>query len=711
LAIKVTFEALKAYKPDLVDLVVELRRSVGKMLRGACGSWPLGARALPGLLPRAGRRLQSGSATRERLMRLEEEANVRATDAVAQEQFLREISTLYPQIVVQRVQSGRFAANEGVFREYQRAVSSMSHRTDLSSGFQPSYGTGYGGNYAANYAAGYSAYAQPMQTNGFAGAASSTSGANPIQVQIVEGSFRSQMWRTARFVAFGVLLYMGFNMFMDGKGMPRGFGVGAEVKPMMEETGKRFDDVCGAAEAKEELDEIVQYLKDPARFTRLGGKLPKGVLLTGPPGTGKTLLAKAIAGEAGVPFFYSAGSDFEEMYVGVGARRVRDLFDAAKRSSPCIVFIDEIDAIGSTRALKEQQALKMTLNQLLVELDGFRDSEGVIIIGATNFPEVLDPALVRPGRFDRNVVVPLPDLRDRQEILDLYLSKVPHEEGVDPCVIARGTPGASGADLANIVNVAALHAAKIGADMVTAEHLEYAKDKVLMGSERKSAVIPKEVQQVTAYHEGGHALVAIHTLGAMPIHKATIMPRGQALGMVHQLPEEGDMLQRTKKQMLAELDVCMGGRAAEELIFGPDSVTSGASSDIQKASQIARAMVERYGMGEETGITFVAGNGRDQQTISNETKQKVDEEVKLLLHDSYERAKALLKGRKRELDRLASALLENESLTAEHIQLVINGKPLPPALKKQALRKRPSKAAAAGDNAGTIPGKGKKLPA
>jgi len=643
---------------------------------------------------------------------------MRVADGAVQERFLREVGKISPEIVLQRYESGRFAANEGVFKEYLKALVATGRldRTSMDDLLRNAHGTAasyshgpgafnmgpampalgagwgagatqpgvlqYGGSAGAAGTAGYAAGHAGQGAAGFLGGQNGAPGSEPLplQVQIVEGNAKSQFWRAARLLALAGMIYFGLEMFMEGKGMmPR--GLSSEVKAFVGTTGKTFEDVCGANEAKEELQEIVEYLKDPTKFTRLGGKLPKGVLLTGPPGTGKTLLAKCIAGEAGVPFFHAAGSDFEEMYVGVGARRVRDLFDAAKKARPCIVFIDEIDAIGSTRALKEQQALKMTLNQLLVELDGFRDTEGVIIIGATNFPDVLDPALVRPGRFDRNIVVPLPDLHDRTEILKLYLNKVPHEDNVKAVDIARGTPGASGADLSNIVNVAALHAAKIGAETVTTEDLEYAKDKVLMGAERRSAIIPKEVREVTAYHEGGHALMALHTPGAMPIHKATIMPRGQALGMVHQLPEEQDMLQRTKRQMLAELDVCMGGRAAEELIFGPDYVTSGASSDIQKASQIARAMVERYGMGSsEIGVVFVPSDRR--QPISDETRQRVDEEVKNILNASYERARKLLTSHKKELHRLAKALIEHESLTSDHIKLVIAGQPLPATVRR-----------------------------
>eukprot|EP00510_Aplanochytrium_minuta_P009902 CAMPEP_0184075044 /NCGR_PEP_ID=MMETSP0957-20130417/70910_1 /TAXON_ID=627963 /ORGANISM="Aplanochytrium sp, Strain PBS07" /LENGTH=646 /DNA_ID=CAMNT_0026377439 /DNA_START=480 /DNA_END=2420 /DNA_ORIENTATION=- len=613
--------------------------------------------------------LQQIGKTRRRLERLEMEANQHPGDSVAQSNFLQQIGKTHPEIVIQRVESGRFAGNEGVFKEYVKALVN-THRIESAStsdilvplrGHQVmnTLDATVSGSYGGNAGIG-------------AAAAVSTSENKPLHVQMVDASFKSQMWRTVRFLALAFLLVTIVNNVIDDISLPRGMGLNQEVQPVVGQH-KTFDDVKGATEAKEELKEIVSYLRDPHKFTRLGGKLPKGVLLTGPPGTGKTLLAKAIAGEAEVPFFYASGSEFEEMYVGVGARRVRDLFNAAKKHSPCIIFIDEIDAIGSTRALKEQQAMKMTLNQLLVELDGFQETEGVIIIGATNFPDVLDPALVRPGRFDRDVVVPLPDVRDRKEILQLYLNRVPHDENIDTFVIARGTPGASGADLANLVNIAALRASTADQDHVTIKDLEYAKDKILMGAERKSAIIPEVVRRVTAYHEGGHALVAMHTKGAMPVHKATIIPRGPTLGMVLQLPEESDTMQQSKRQMLAEIDVCMGGRVAEELIFGADEITSGASSDLQRATQVARSMVERYGMSSNVGTMYMP-DSKNAQLVSNETKQLVDGEVKKILKASYERAKKLLQSHRRELHRLASALLENETLTKEEMKLVIRGK-------------------------------------
>jgi len=446
------------------------------------------------------------------------------------------------------------------------------------------------------------------------------------------------------------------------RGMLGGMG---EPKPMMEST-VRFADVKGVDEAKGELEEVVAYLKDPKRFTVLGGKLPKGVLLVGPPGTGKTMLAKAVAGEAGVPFFYASGSEFEEMFVGVGARRVRELFAAAKKSSPCIVFLDEIDAIGSARNPRDQSYMKMTLNQLLVELDGFKQSEGIICIAATNFPESLDKALVRPGRFDRHVVVPNPDVEGRRQILESHLRGVKTGSDVDLRVLARGCPGFSGADLANLVNVAALRAAMQRKTTVTMDDLEYAKDRVMMGAERKSAVISEENRRLTAYHEGGHALVALYTAGAHPVHKATIVPRGMALGMVTQLPEK-DETSVTRRQLLAKLDVCMGGRVAEELIFGASEVTTGASSDLQQATRLARDMVTKYGMGTAaTGL--VSQNYEDDgRSISSETRAAIETEVKAILQAAHDRAEALLRAHTNELHLIASRLLQEETLSGTQI--------------------------------------------
>ncbi|PKA55910.1 ATP-dependent zinc metalloprotease FTSH 11, chloroplastic/mitochondrial [Apostasia shenzhenica] len=433
---------------------------------------------------------------------------------------------------------------------------------------------------------------------------------------------------------------------------------------MPEKNMKTFKDVKGCDDAKQELEEVVEYLKNPGKFTRLGGKLPKGILLTGAPGTGKTLLAKAIAGEAGVPFFYRAGSEFEEMFVGVGARRVRSLFQAAKKKAPCIIFIDEIDAVGSTRKQWEGHT-KKTLHQLLVEMDGFEQNDGIILMAATNLPEILDPALTRPGRFDRHIVVPSPDVRGRQEILELYLQGKPLANDVDVKAIARGTPGFNGADLANLVNVAAIKAAVEGADKLTAAQLEFAKDRIIMGTERKTMFISEESKKLTAYHESGHAIVALNTDGAHPIHKATIMPRGSALGMVTQLPSQ-DETSISKKQLLARLDVCMGGRVAEELIFGDEHVTTGASNDLHTATELAQYMVSSCGMSDTIGPVHV------KERPGSEMQSRIDAEVVKLLREAYDRVKRLLKKHENALHALANALLEYETLNADDIKRVLN---------------------------------------
>ena len=492
--------------------------------------------------------------------------------------------------------------------------------------------------------------------------------------------------------ALPFLLILGIAFFVlrqmqkgGGAGGAMGFGK-SKAKLLTEKHGKvTFDDVAGIDEAREELQEIVEFLKDPLKFSRLGGKIPKGALLVGSPGTGKTLLARAIAGEAGVPFFSISGSDFVEMFVGVGASRVRDMFEQAKKNAPCIVFIDEIDAVGRSRGAglgNQNDEREQTLNQLLVEMDGFEANEGIIIVAATNRPDVLDPALLRPGRFDRQVVVPRPDIDGRVIILAVHMKKVPLAPDVDGRVIARGTPGFSGADLANLVNEAALLAARRGKRLVAMQEFEDAKDKVMMGTERKSMVMTEDEKKMTAYHEAGHAIVSIHETASDPIHKATIIPRGRALGMVMRLPER-DNYSYHRDKMHANLSVSMGGRVAEELIFGYDKVSSGASSDIQYATSLARDMVTQWGMSDAMGPLQYEerqegylGYGMSQRSaMSDETARKIDAEIRKLVEGGHQRATELLTTHNEQLHLLANALLEFETLSGDEInQLLETGK-------------------------------------
>ena len=469
------------------------------------------------------------------------------------------------------------------------------------------------------------------------------------------------------------------RQMQGGKGGAMGFGK-SKAKLLTEAQGKvTFNDVAGVEEAKEEVEEIVEFLKDPKKFSRLGGKIPKGALLIGPPGTGKTLLAKAIAGEANVPFFSISGSDFVEMFVGVGASRVRDMFEQGKKHSPCIIFIDEIDAVGRSRGAGlggGNDEREQTLNQLLVEMDGFETNEGIILIAATNRPDVLDPALLRPGRFDRQVVVGNPDILGREAILKVHIKKITVGPDVKLRTIARGTPGFSGADLANLINESALLAARKNKRVVTMVDVEEAKDKVMMGAERRSMVMSEDEKKLTAYHEGGHAIVALNEKVSDPIHKATIIPRGRALGMVMRLPER-DQLSVTREKMYSDIAVAMGGRIAEEIIFGHDKVTSGASSDIEMATKMAKNMVTRYGMSKELGPLAYGENeeevflGRSvtrQQNMSEETAKKVDAEVKKIVETGYDRAKKVLTEKIDDLHKLAKALLVYETLTGDEIR-------------------------------------------
>ena len=496
-------------------------------------------------------------------------------------------------------------------------------------------------------------------------------------------------------LVFGLVIFMLRQMQQGGN---RAFAFGkSKAKLLAGDTPKiTFADVAGCDEAKQELEEIIDFLKDPQKFQRLGGRLPKGALLVGPPGTGKTLLAKAIAGEAGRPFFSMSGSDFVEMFVGVGASRVRDLFEQGKAHAPCIIFIDEIDAVGRHRGAGlggGHDEREQTLNQLLVEMDGFESNDGVILLAATNRPDILDPALLRPGRFDRQIVVDMPDLKGREQILRVHTRKIPLASNANLEPIAKGTPGLAGAELANIVNEAALLAARRNKAQVDQQDLEDAKDKVMLGLERKSRVLSDEERRLVAYHEAGHALVALSVPGADPLHKVTIIPRGRSLGLTAYLPEE-ELHKYTKQSILSRLAMAYGGRVAEQLVFGPDKVTPGAAQDIQQATNIARRMVTQFGMSDAIGPIAVGDReqeiflGREvlqRREISDSTAQLVDEEVKRILTNAFADATRILIERRPALDRLAASLLERETLDRDEVELVVAGKTLPPQVRAAPL--------------------------
>jgi cell division protease FtsH len=506
---------------------------------------------------------------------------------------------------------------------------------------------------------------------------------------------------------FPMLLLVGvwiFFMRQANSGNNKALSFGKSRARLVENKKKvTFADVAGADESKQELEEVVDFLRDPKKFSRLGGKIPKGVLLVGPPGTGKTLLAKAVAGEADVPFFSISGSDFVEMFVGVGASRVRDMFAEAKKNAPCLLFIDEIDAVGRHRGAGlggGNDEREQTLNQLLVEMDGFEENENVILIAATNRPDVLDPALLRPGRFDRQVVVTNPDIKGREEILKVHVKKVPLAKDVDLAVIARGTPGFSGADLANLVNEAALLAARKDKRKVTALDFDEAKDKVLMGNERKSMAMDEKEKMLTAYHEAGHAICSLNVKETDPIHKATIIPRGRALGMVQQLPEK-DQYSYTRAKMLSRLTILMGGRAAEELKFGYEAVTSGASSDIAGATNLARSMVTEWGMSDILGPIQYVDNSNEvflgrsvtqNQNMSEETAKLIDAEIKRLVTEAHDEALKILKTKKKDWEKLAKALIEFETLTGDEINAVLKGEKIDRSIDQPVPESKKTKA-------------------
>jgi cell division protease FtsH len=515
-------------------------------------------------------------------------------------------------------------------------------------------------------------------------------------------------------IAFlGVWIFLSRQMQGAG-GKAMGFGK-SKAKLLNEAHGRvTFEDVAGVEEAKEDLQEIVEFLRDPQKFQRLGGRIPRGVLLVGPPGTGKTLTARAVAGEANVPFFTISGSDFVEMFVGVGASRVRDMFEQAKKNAPCIIFIDEIDAVGRHRGAGlggGNDEREQTLNQLLVEMDGFEQNEGIIIIAATNRPDVLDPALLRPGRFDRQVFIPNPDVVGREKILKVHVRKVPLSPDVDLKIVARGTPGFSGADLMNLVNEAALMAARRGKRIVTMAEFEDSKDKIMMGAERRTLVMTEQEKMLTAYHEGGHAIVALNVPATDPVHKATIIPRGRALGMVMQLPER-DKLSMSYEQMMSRLAVLMGGRVAEEIVFGKDKVTSGAQSDIEQATKLARAMVTRWGFSDELGAVMYGENQEEvflgysvgrQQNISEATSQKIDSEVRRLVEQGLAQATHILTEKRADLEALAKGLMEYETLTGEEIDGLLKHGRAP-------VRDAPEREAQAPARGSAVPATGKSRP-
>ena len=612
------------------------------------------------------------------LLSLERRAAADPTNVALQEELARELCLYSTSAFLARYESGAFPRTPVVAELYDTAKSlhfasirGVPHSTtNTYTGSHTGAYTGGAGNASASF--GSSAGAG---SNG--GGFSLSSPVRPLDSSTIASpppiSFRSLLNLIISLLSVAFLA-VAYNTVRAGPGGPGGIsGIGkngaSEVLP--ENCKVRFEDVKGCDEARAEAQELVEFLKNPKKFNSMGAEIPRGLLLTGPPGTGKTLLAKAVAGEAGVPFFFISGSSFDEMFVGTGAKKVRELFAAAKAKAPCIIFIDEIDAVGGARSKKQESYHRQTLNALLVEMDGFEPNDGVIVMGATNLSDALDKALLRPGRFDRQLVLDLPDVRGRKQILDHYIAKTRPAGDVDTSVLARATPGASGAMLKSLVNSAAILATQLGRETVSMSELEHAKDKMLMGAARVTAIIPEPVRRKTAYHEGGHAICALFTEGAMPIYKATIMPRGNALGMVMQLPED-DVVSMTKKEMLARLDVCMGGRVAEEVMYGMDNVSSGASGDFEQATALAQRMVMSYGLGKAVGVRSI----RDLDGLSTETRAKVDEEVRAILTDSYNRSKALITRNKDKLERLAEGLIKYETITLEEITMVVEGKPL-----------------------------------
>lgn len=617
-----------------------------------------------------------GGPSRSQLARYEQTANNNPSSASAQATFYQALLRAnMPQIIIDRYRTGQFASNPAVEQTYRKALEKTGQAdTAIGQTVEGANGMSTQQLQAIGQAVG-AHVGQGQVGKARAGSGGKT---DPLYV-VVEEPMQSILFKWFKFlVTFALCAYFALiviTLFVETSGVLKkvGGGTSAEVRPEHQNT--RFTDVQGCDEAKEELTDIVDFLKNPERYNKLGGRLPKGVLLIGPPGTGKTLLARAVAGEAGVPFFYMSGSEFDEVYVGVGAKRVRELFSAARAKAPAIVFIDELDAVGGKRKSRDANYHRQTLNQLLNDLDGFDQTTGVIFIAATNHPEILDKALLRPGRFDRHVHVELPDVRGRLAILKHHTKKIRLSPDVDLSTIARGTPGFSGAELENLANTAAIQASKHKSKFVTITDLEWAKDKIMMGAERKSKVVPLADKLQTAYHEGGHTLVGLYTKGFSEVHKATILPRGHTAGVTYFLPDED--AHRSRSQYIRQLQVSMGGKMAEEIVFGPENVGDGASGDIENATRVAQAMVTAYGFSDLLGNVDFRSN---YEMLSPETKRLIDNEVRRLIDEAKESARKLLIEKRPELDRLATALVQYETLDKEEIEKVIRGEKLPDRL-------------------------------
>ncbi|GAV55242.1 hypothetical protein ZYGR_0AS05660 [Zygosaccharomyces rouxii] len=605
----------------------------------------------------------------------EQEANKDLLNPEAQAAFYKLLlQSNYPQYVVSRFETPGIVSSPNCLELYMEALQRIGRHAEADTVRQTLLTASSAG--AVNPSLASSSTSSPAYHGTLPSLYSPFHGTRkePLHVVVTESTFTVVSRWVKWLLVLGLLTYgvsEAFKYISENTSLLKSSEV-ADKSVDVAKTNVKFDDVHGCDEARAELEEIVDFLKDPAKYESLGGTLPKGVLLTGPPGTGKTLLARATAGEAGVDFFFMSGSEFDEVYVGVGAKRVRELFSQARSRAPAIVFIDELDAIGGKRNPKDQAYAKQTLNQLLVELDGFSQTSGIIIIGATNFPEALDKALTRPGRFDKLVNVDLPDVRGRTDILKHHMKKITLANDVDPTIIARGTPGLSGAELANLVNQAAVYACQKNAISVDMSHFEWAKDKILLGAEKKTMVLTEASRKATAYHEAGHAIMAMFTPGATPLYKATILPRGGALGITFQLPEM-DKVDITRRECLARLDVCMGGKIAEEFIYGKENTTSGCGSDLQSATGTARAMVTQYGMGEHVGPVNLADKW---DTWSDKIRDTADNEVLKLLRESEERTKKVLGERSVELHRLAQGLITYETLDAKEMDKVCRGEEL-----------------------------------